>query len=88
MPSTKNTAMPLREDFSQARLSAMATVGMFRCGAEFLKLVGMEYGKLQVSSVTTAVLMLLDNGGMPDTLHGFWKMSERLGRITTLTSPC
>jgi hypothetical protein len=84
----KNTSMPLREDCTQARLSAMATVGMFRCGAEFLKLVGMEYGKLQVSSVTTAVLMLLDNGGMPDTLHGFWKMSERLGRITTLTSPC
>ena len=33
----------------------------------------MEYGKLQLSSVTTAVLMLLHNGGMPDTLHGFKK---------------
>jgi hypothetical protein len=29
----------------------------------------MEYGKLQVSSVTTAVLMLLDNGGLSETLH-------------------
>jgi len=65
--------IPVREDFLQARHPAMATVGTFRCGAEFLKLADMKYGKLQVSSVTTAVLMLLDNGGMPDTLHGFRK---------------
>lgn len=45
----------------------------------FSKLADMEYGKLQLSSVTTAVLKSLDNGGMPDTLHGFKKLSERLG---------
>jgi hypothetical protein len=52
------------------------------------KLADMEHGKLQLSSVTTAVLMLLDNGGLSDTLHSLGKSSERLGRITTLRSPC
>jgi hypothetical protein len=44
----------------------------------------MEYGKLQVSSVTTAVLMLLDNGGMPDRLHGLRKCPNAWERISTL----
>jgi hypothetical protein len=57
----------------------MAMIEGFWCDADFPKLADMNYGKLQLSSVTTAVLMLLHNGGMPDTLHGFKKMSERLG---------
>jgi hypothetical protein len=44
------------------------------------RLADMDYGKLQLSSVTTAVLMLLDNGGLSDTLHRLGKIIRTPGK--------